>query len=89
MFTLEAHSKSGHYIAAVIPIRYDQMEYQVLVFRQGSEVFGETKGSLEEAIQTARAYLLKQAKYELDHDSPTFMSGGSVWFQSGNLSLAC
>jgi hypothetical protein len=35
----------------------DGTGYQVLVFRQGTEVYEETEQSLEEAIQTAQAYL--------------------------------
>jgi hypothetical protein len=59
LHTLEARSGSGRYLAAVVPItdHEDGTGYQVLVFRQETEVYEETEQSLEQAIQTAQAYL--------------------------------
>jgi hypothetical protein len=41
-------------------------EYRVLVFRQGHEVYDETERSLEEAIETAKAYLDWRTEQDLD-----------------------
>jgi len=38
----------------------------VLVFRQGNEVYEETEQSLEQAIQTAKAYLDWRVQQDLD-----------------------
>jgi hypothetical protein len=68
MVTLEARCRSGHYLAAVVPIQ-DQgngLGYQVLVFRQGNEVYEETERSLEQAIETAKAYLDWRAQQDFD-----------------------
>lgn len=45
----------------------NHMEYQVLVFRQGNEVYEEKEQSLEQAIETATAYLDWQAQQDLDN----------------------
>jgi len=41
MMTLQASSRTGHYIAAVMPVidTPDRSEYQVVVFRHGHEVY--------------------------------------------------
>jgi len=68
MITFEARCRSGHYLAAVVPIS-DQGRrtgYQVLVFRQGNEVYEETEQSLEQAIRTARAYLDWRSEQDFD-----------------------
>lgn len=59
MITLEARCSSGHYLAAIVPIPElkTHTRYQVLVFRHGIEVYEETEPSLEQAIETAKAYL--------------------------------
>lgn len=68
MVTLEARCRSGHYLAAVVPISDKENEtgYQVLVFRQGNEVYEETEQSLEQAIGTAKAYLDWRAQQDFD-----------------------
>jgi hypothetical protein len=68
MITLEASCRSGHYLAAVVPTMDRQLrtEYHVFVFRQGQEIYEETKRSLEEAISTARAYLDLRTEQDLD-----------------------
>jgi hypothetical protein len=67
MITLEASCRSGHYLAAVVPTEEGgRIEYHVLVFQQGHEVYEETEGSLEEAIGTAKAYLAWQSERDLD-----------------------
>jgi hypothetical protein len=68
MITLEARCRSGHYLAAVVPImdKHLRTEYRVLVFRQGHEVYDETERSLEEAIETAKAYLDWRTEQDLD-----------------------
>ena len=68
MITLEARCRSGHYLAAVVPImdKHFRTEYHVLVFRQGHEVYDETERSLEEAIETAKAYLDWRTEQDLD-----------------------
>lgn len=68
MITLEARCRSGHYLAAVVPImdKHLRTEYHVLVFRQGHEVYDETERSLEEAIETAKAYLDWRTELDLD-----------------------
>jgi len=38
----------------------------VLVFRQGTEVYEETEQNLEQAIQTAKAYLDWRAQHDFD-----------------------
>lgn len=69
MITLEARCSSGHYLAAIVPISdlENETHYQVLVFRHGNEVYEETEQSLEQAIQTAKAYL--DWRSEQDHAS--------------------
>ncbi|MFZ1132102.1 MAG: hypothetical protein WCA97_02975 [Terriglobales bacterium] len=59
MITLETRCRSGHYLAAVVPMMGKELrtEYRVLVFRQGHEVYQETEETLEEAIRSAGAYL--------------------------------
>jgi hypothetical protein len=68
VITLEARCRSGHYLAAVVPIQDlgNRSGYQVLVFRQGNEVYEETEQSLEEAIETAKAYLDWRAQQDFD-----------------------
>jgi uncharacterized protein YcgI (DUF1989 family) len=68
MITLETRCRSGHYLAAVVPIQDpgNRLGYQVLVFRQGTEVYEETEQNLEQAIQTAKAYLDWRAQQDLD-----------------------
>ncbi len=68
MVTFETHCRSGHYLAAVMPIQDpgNRSGYQVLVFRQGTEVYEETEQNLEQAIQTARAYLDWREQQDLD-----------------------
>lgn len=68
MVTFETRCKSGHYLAAVVPIQVpeNRSEYEVLVFRQGTEVYQETEQNLEQAIQTAKAYLDWQAEQDFD-----------------------
>lgn len=55
-------------MAAVVPITdpANQTGYQVLLFRQGNEVYDETEQSLEQAIETAKAYLDWQAEQDFD-----------------------
>jgi hypothetical protein len=43
-----------------------RIEYHVLVFQHGCEVYEETEPSLEEAIGTAKAYLAWQSSRDLD-----------------------
>ena len=68
MMTLQASCRSGHYVAAVMPMidTTDRSEYQVLVFRQGHEVYQQTERSLEDAIRTASAYLDRQNEQDFD-----------------------
>ena len=68
MMTLQANCRSGHYVAAVMPMvdTTDRSEYQVLVFRQGHEVYQQTERSLEDAIRTASAYLDWQNEQDFD-----------------------
>jgi hypothetical protein len=69
MITLEAQCKLGRYLAVVVPMmdkRY-HTEYCVLVFRGGQEVYEETEKSLEDAMETAKAYM--DWRTELDFDS--------------------
>jgi hypothetical protein len=68
MITLEARCSSGRYLAAIVPISdlENEARYQVLVFRYGNEVYEETEQSLEQAIQTAKAYLDWQSEQDLD-----------------------
>jgi len=68
MITLEARCRSGNYLAAVVPIQDvgTRSGYQVLVFRQGTEVYEETEQNLEQAIQTAKAYLDWRAQHDFD-----------------------
>jgi len=69
MITFEARCTSGHYLAAIVPISElgNQTLYQVLVFQHGNKVYEETEQSLEQAIQTAKAYL--DWRSEQDHAS--------------------
>jgi len=55
-------------LAAVAPIsgQGTRTGYQVLVFQQGNEVYDETEQSLEEAIETAKAYLDWRAEQDFD-----------------------
>ncbi len=59
MVTFEAHCRSGHFLAAVVPKAdiTNRTEYQVLVFQQGNEVYQENEETLDGAIRTAKAYL--------------------------------
>jgi len=68
MMTLQANCRSGHYVAAVMPMvdTTDRSEYQVLVFRQGHEVYQQTERSLEDAIRTASVYLDRQNGQDFD-----------------------
>ena len=68
MVTFEARCSSGHYLAAIVPITEfgSKTRYQVLVFRHGNEVYQETEQSLEEAIETAKAYLDWRAGQQFD-----------------------
>ncbi len=68
MVTFEARCSSGHYLAAIVPITEcgSKTCYQVLVFRHGNEVYEETEQSLEEAIETAKAYLDWRAGQQFD-----------------------
>jgi hypothetical protein len=68
MITLEARCKSGHYLAAVVSTTGlgNRTQYQVLVFLQGNEVYEETEQSLEQAMQTAQAYLDWRSQQDLD-----------------------
>jgi hypothetical protein len=67
MITFEARCRSGHYLAAVVPIDQERRtDYQVLVFRQGNEVYEETEQTLEQAIRTARAYLDWRSEQDFD-----------------------
>ena len=68
MMTLQASSRTGHYVAAVMPVidTPNRSEYQVLVFRQGHEVYQQTERSLEDAIRTASAYLDRQNEQDFD-----------------------
>lgn len=68
MVTLEARCRSGHYLAAIVPIT-DQgcrKGYQLLIFRHGNEVYEETEENLDQAIQIARAYLDWRAQQDFD-----------------------
>lgn len=68
MVTLETRCRSGHYLAAVVPVtdQGNRTRYQVLVFQQGNEVYEETEQSLEQAIETAQAYLDWRAQQDFD-----------------------
>ena len=68
MITLEARCSSGHYLAAIVPTTESEngTRFQVLVFLQGSEVYQETEQNLEQAIQTAQAYLNWRSGQDLD-----------------------
>lgn len=68
MITFEARCRSGHYLAAVVPMmnKHLRTEYHVLVFRHGHEVYGETATSLEEATEAARAYLDWRTEQDFD-----------------------
>jgi hypothetical protein len=68
MMTLQASSRTGHYVAAVMPVidTPNRSEYQVLVFRQGHEVYQQTERSLEDAIRTASTYLDLQNEQDFD-----------------------
>jgi hypothetical protein len=67
MIMLESRCRSGHYLAAVMPMGGDagQLGYQVLVFRQGSEVYEEKEESLADAVRTAKAFLRWRAVQDL------------------------
>ena len=66
--TLQASCRTGHYVAAVMPVidTPSRSEYQVLVFRQGHEVHQQTEKSLEDAIRKASAYLARQNEQDID-----------------------
>lgn len=69
MVTFEAHCRSGHFLAAVVPeadVKHPT-EYKVLVFQQGNEIYEQNEETLEEAIRTAKAYLTWRT--EKDYDS--------------------
>lgn len=68
MVTFETRCRSGHYLAAIVPIQAPENRtgYQVLVFRQGIEVYEETEQDLEQAIQTAKAFLDWRAEQDFD-----------------------
>ena len=68
MITLETRCRSGHYFAAVVPITDQEKRtgYQVLVFRQGNEIYGETEEDVDQAVRTAKAYLDWQSDQEFD-----------------------
>jgi len=68
MITLEAHCRSGHYVASVVPMMDKRLrtEYHIVVFVHGHEVYQGTERSLEEAIHTAKAYLDWQTDQDLD-----------------------
>jgi len=68
MITLETRCRSGHYFAAVVPVtdNQDRAGYQVLVFRQGNEVYQETEEDLDQAVRTAKAYLDWQSDQDFD-----------------------
>ena len=68
MMTLQASCRSGHYVTAVMPVidTPNRSEYQVLVFRQGHEVYQQTERRLEDAIRTASAYLDLQNEQDFD-----------------------
>jgi len=55
-------------LAAVVPMmdKHLQPEFHVVVFRHGHEVYEETERSLEEAIETAHAYLDWRTGQDLD-----------------------
>jgi hypothetical protein len=68
MIMLEAHCRSGHYLAGVVRAGdddEDQSGYRVLVFRRGSAVYEEREESIGDAVQTAKAYLRWQAVQDL------------------------
>lgn len=68
MFTLEAHCRSGNYLAAVVPMMNKHLctEYHVLVFHYGQEIYDETERSLEAAMETAKAYLDWRAEQDME-----------------------
>ena len=68
MVTLETRCRSGHYLAAVMAMDGDanRTEYQVLVFRQGHEVYQQTEKTLDDAIRIASAYLDWQNEQDFD-----------------------
>jgi len=68
MITFEARCRSGHCLVAVVPMmdKHLQPEFHVVVFRHGHEVYEETERSLEEAIETAKAYLDWRTEQDLD-----------------------
>ena len=67
MITQETRCRSGHYVAALVPMEEAcRVEYHLLVFHYGYEIYEETEPSLEEAIRTAKAYLSCQSDQELD-----------------------
>lgn len=70
MVTLEAHCRSGHYFAAVVPMMNMHLHtvYHVLVFQHGHEVYAETESSLEDAMETAKAYLDWRTEHDQDQD---------------------
>jgi len=68
MITLEARCSPGRYLAAIVPTTESEngTRFRVLVFLQGSEVYQETEQTLEQAIQTAQAYLNWRSGQDLD-----------------------
>jgi hypothetical protein len=69
MITLEAHCRSGHYFSAIVPVidKHLSPEYRVLVFWRGHEVYNETERSLQDAMETAKAYLDWRTDQDLDN----------------------
>jgi hypothetical protein len=68
MMTLETRCRSGHYVAAVMAMDGDanRTQYQVLVFRQGHEVYQQTEKTLDDALRIASAYLDWQSEQDFD-----------------------
>ena len=68
MITFETRCRSGHYFAAVVPItdQENRTGYQLLVFRQGNEVYTETEENVDQAVRTAKAYLDWQSDQDFD-----------------------
>ena len=68
MITFEARCRSGHYLAAILPMMDNHLrpEYHVLVFQHGREIYEETERSLRDAIDTAKAYLDWRTEQDFD-----------------------
>jgi hypothetical protein len=67
MFTLEAHCRSGHYLATIVPTveGIEQTQYHVFVFQQGKEVYQGCERTVEQAVAIAQAYLDWQQQQDL------------------------